>query len=182
MSATGLQKVTPKKTAFLAAFTKVASISKAAKLAGVSRQAHYKWHGEDEVYRSAFAAAKSEALMVLEDEMMRRAIHGVERLKFDAKGRPIMDPRTGKPYVEHAYSDNLAMFLAKSLAPDKYREHSHVTLNGHTNVTLTARMNQLQKMINEIGDGDRTQTNELKRKVAERNCSVLLDGRQSGNR
>ena len=165
----GLQKLTPKKAAFLAAFPQVGSIAKAAAIAGVSRQAHYKWHAEDEEYRKTFATAKEEAIDELEYQAHRRAVDGIERLKFDAKGRPFIDPRTGQPYVEHVYSDNLLMFLMKALAPHKYRERSGVNFGDQVELNLTVRMEQLQRIMEDIGRADRSGNSRLKRRTVEGN-------------
>lgn len=39
------------------------------------------------------------------------------------KGKPAIDPRTGKLYVERKYSDLLTIFLLKKMLPDKFGDH-----------------------------------------------------------
>lgn len=76
----------------------------------------------DPDYVAAFARAKDHAADLLEQEARRRAHDGIQRKKFD-RGVPLMDPETGKQYVEHEYSDTLLIFLLKGVRPDVYREN-----------------------------------------------------------
>ncbi|HEX6937920.1 MAG TPA: hypothetical protein VF158_00810, partial [Longimicrobiales bacterium] len=69
----------------------------------------------------------------LEAEARRRALEGVERKQFTQRGDPIIDPATGKHYVERAYSDTLLIFLLKGARPERYRDRQqleHVGKNG----------------------------------------------------
>ncbi len=52
-------------------------------------------------------------------EARRRAIGEVVKLKLH-NGQPIIDPRTGELYLEHAYSDKLLALLLKGADPAKY--------------------------------------------------------------
>lgn len=69
---------------------------------------------------------------MLELEARRRACEGVERKKFH-QGEPVIDPVTGKHYVEREYSDILLICLLKAHRPKKYRERfeqQHTGKNG----------------------------------------------------
>jgi hypothetical protein len=88
-------------------------IARAAKLANVDRRYHYKWLAEDEVYKAGFEQAEREAIDVLEMELHRRAIDGVDK-PIIYKGEI-----TGS-YKE--YSDILLMFLLKKKNP-AYRDN-----------------------------------------------------------
>jgi hypothetical protein len=123
----------PKKAAFLAAYSETGNISRAADAAEMDRQSHYNWLKDDPEYVAAFEHAKERAIETLEFEARRRALHGVERMKFD-KGKAIVDPRTGQPYIEREYSDTLAIFLLKSLRPEVYRDRTETKVDGHLNV------------------------------------------------
>ena len=109
-----------KAKAFLAAFRITGNITHAVKAAKVSRRSHSKWL-ENADYAKAFADAKAEADEALEMEARRRAVKGLRRYKF-YKGEPVLHPVTGKPYVEHEYSDGLLIQLLKANLPDKYAE------------------------------------------------------------
>lgn len=85
----------PKKRAFLAAFSRYPSISKAAKRAKIDRRTHYDWLSDDPEYVKAFAAAREEGAEALEDAMTDVAFDG---------------------------NVTAAIFLLKGLKPEKYRE------------------------------------------------------------
>jgi hypothetical protein len=108
-----------KQVQFLAAYAILGAVGKAAKAAGCDRRSHIYWLANDADYPARFADAQATANEALEIECRRRAERGVERMKF-YKGEPIMDPRTGKPYIEHEYSDTLLAMLLKAHLPDKY--------------------------------------------------------------
>lgn len=109
----------PKKAAFLRAFTESGSILRACRLAGVARRSHYYWLQDDPEYVEAFADAQAEAIDNLQGEAHRRAVEGVRRMRFH-QGKPIIDPQTGQPYIEHEYSDALLIFLLKANMPEKF--------------------------------------------------------------
>ena len=111
-----------KKAKFLAAFVETATIRGAVRASGVDDETHYNWLRKDPEYVKRFEEAERKSIKAMEAEGRRRAIEGVRRLKFDKSGAPIIDPETGQPYVEHAYSDTLLIFLLKGAAPEKYRE------------------------------------------------------------
>src|ERR1700735_2042298 len=75
-SATSPKISHPKKRAFLSAFSRCGSISKAAKRAQIDRRTHYDWLHDDPAYMGAFAQAKIEAGDALEDRMMEMAFEG----------------------------------------------------------------------------------------------------------
>lgn len=100
------------KKAFLAAFKETASITVAARSAGVRREQHYKWMA-DPGYAADFDAAREEAIQTLEDEAVRRARNGTQRPVF------YQGEECGLVYE---YSDSLLMFLLRSWKPEKYRE------------------------------------------------------------
>jgi hypothetical protein len=114
------QDSTPKKAAFLAAYTHTCSITKAAEAAQMDRGTHYFWLASDPGYKARFEATKETAVETLEDEAVRRAYHGVERPMTVA----------GKRELVKEYSDTLLIFLLKAARPGKYRDNYNVHVEG----------------------------------------------------
>ena len=120
--------MSPRQRAFLAAFREVGNVRLACEVAKVGRSTHYRWIGEDLKYRKAVELAKEEAGDILEAEVFRRAVEGVEKPIGWYKGQP-------GGYVRE-YSDTLLIFYLKALRPDKYRER--VKMRGTlANIDLT---------------------------------------------
>jgi hypothetical protein len=71
-----------KQRAFLAAYATTGNVSKAAEIATVTRQAHYRWLEEEE-YVNAFGEAHDDACDALESEARRRAVEGFEEPASD---------------------------------------------------------------------------------------------------
>ena len=65
-----------KKRAFLAAFSRCGSLSKAAKRAKVDRRTHYNWLKDDSWYLQAFRPAVIEAGDSLQDKLTKMAFEG----------------------------------------------------------------------------------------------------------
>ncbi len=134
---------------FLSSLASTANILAACREAKVARSKVYRRRDSDKAFESAMADALDDAVDELELEARRRALHGLRRVKFH-QGAPIMIPllrqdgtpavnEAGEllltPYVEHEYSDVLAMFLLKAHRPEKYREkveHQHTGQVVHT--------------------------------------------------
>jgi hypothetical protein len=70
-------KVRDRKSAILAAYAVCASITGAAKAAGLALRAHYDWQQQDPEYRARFEQAYIEARQSLEDSAVDRAMIGV---------------------------------------------------------------------------------------------------------
>lgn len=130
------QRLPRLKAAFLADFCLHGNLTRAAAAAGVDRGTVYKWQGRDSRFAAAFAEAETEATERHEVEAHRRAVEGVLRKKFTAKGEPVIDPETKQQYVEREFSDNLLMFILKARAPDKYRERHEVHQRGEVAATV----------------------------------------------
>jgi hypothetical protein len=113
------------KKRFLEHFARIGIITRAAEEVGLNRNTIRYWQEHDDQFALAFQLADVQATEVLEAEARRRAVEGVERLKFD-RGQPITDPETGEPYREREYSDTLLIFLLKARAPEKYRERQQI--------------------------------------------------------
>lgn len=94
------QIVTPKKGAFLAAFSECGNVKKSAKIVGIDRRTHYRWLEEDADYALLFKDAREDAADMLEEEARRRAM------------------------LETGGSDTLLIVLLKANNPDKFRERT----------------------------------------------------------
>jgi len=137
---------------FLKAYADRGTIKRAAMIAGVDRTLHYHWL-RDDGYKAAFGEAQRMYREKLEEEADRRAVDGVQRLKFfkgelilvpcepgDPLGRCLGKTATGdevwaKPYIEHEYSDNLLMFRLKRLDP-RYKDRIDVKTKHKTTIKL----------------------------------------------
>jgi len=147
-------KLTPEKlTAFCAALAETCQVGKAAAAVGISRYTAYIWRKNDPEFAERWDEAMKAGLLVLEDEMHRRAVDGVaepvlhqgqptyltelytdedgkqqSRFKLDDQGQRI-------PMTVRKYSDTLAIFLAKAHDPEKYRDNSRVEMAGSLALT-----------------------------------------------
>jgi len=139
-----------KKRAFLTAFAESGTVRGASSASKVSTASHYAWLRNDEIYVESFVEAKRRACEMLEDEAKRRAVDGVRRLKFDKNGVPLVDPATGEPYIEHAYSDVLLIFLMKGNMPEKYADWQRIS--SEVNISHSADVKALaERMRKEPG-------------------------------
>ena len=109
-----------KQVSFIKAFTHLASVTRAACVVGINRDTHYEWMKDPE-YQGALKDAVDITVLKLEDEARELALYGSEKMVF-YKGEPVIDPRTGEPYIERQPSDRLLIYLLERLAPDKYLE------------------------------------------------------------
>jgi len=111
------------KLAFLAAYSKYGNMSKAARMADISRNAIYDWLETDQEFAQAFRTAEAAALEYLEAEAWRRAVEGspYERTSY-WHGEPVGTDRK----IE--YSDALMTLLLRARAPEKYREKLDVNV------------------------------------------------------
>lgn len=96
---------TAQKRAFLAAYAKSASITKAAEITQIDRATHYERKASDPDYAAEFERTKVLACETLEDEAIRRAHEGVRKPVYQG-GKPV-------GYVQE-YSDTLLIFLLKA--------------------------------------------------------------------
>lgn len=96
---------------FLAAYSKLGRVCAAAESIGIPVDRHYDWLHNDTEYPPKFSAAQRAVAGLIEDEMIRRGVDGVDRGVYW---------RGERVAVEKEYSDQLLVTLAKGLLPDKY--------------------------------------------------------------
>lgn len=127
-----LPTLKPQQVAFLDAFIETCSVSKAAKLSKIGKDNHYHWINTSQAYREAFHKAQQPASDVLQDEAVRRAVDGVEKLVTVG----------GEPASITVYSDSLLAILLKAWLPEKYKdrtEHS-VAFDGDVSKLTDAQL------------------------------------------
>ena len=104
-----------KKRAFLAAFSRCGSISKAAKRAKVDRGSHYHWMETDPEYPDIFQRAREQGLDAVEDMLHEEAIE--------------------------ARNITAAIFLLKGGRPEKYSDRWKGELTGKDGSPLFTQQN-----------------------------------------
>jgi hypothetical protein len=124
------ETLSAKQRAFLKAFEIAGTVRSAAKAA---RSNVYRWRQESPTFEKAFQLSRNLACDSLVDEAARRALRGVQKIRFFA-GKPIFDPSTGAAYTETEYSDVLLMFLINAMRPDEYRERRSRHVDGKSGV------------------------------------------------
>jgi transposase-like protein len=96
---------------FIDILRRTANISRAAREAGLSSSTVYEHRAKFPAFAAAWDAAVAEALDELEDALIERAKHGVEKPVY-FRGEQVGSVRT--------YSDALGMFLLKARRPEIY--------------------------------------------------------------
>ena len=120
-------------SAFLSSFSQCGNIRKASEDAGVTRQTVWYSHKRHPDFRALYDEAKEES---------------VERLEQVARNRATES------------SDNLLIFLLKSMRPDVYRE---VVKNENVNVNVNADLDRLDRQLTDAQVDDLLEIVEKKR-------------------
>lgn len=110
------------KAAFLKALAATGNVRRSAETAEVSRAFVYEQRVGDLAFAAAWDAALDQAAPVLEEEMWRRAVDGVDEPVFGRVGKD----QDGQIGVVRKYSDALLTTLAKAAKPEKYRERQQI--------------------------------------------------------
>jgi hypothetical protein len=110
----------PLQVKFLAAYSSLGMISRAAAVAKIDRCTHYEWKKTDEKYRAAFAEAEAHVGDLLEDAAFNRAVYGVSK--------PVFYEGQECGAIQE-YSDSLLSQQLKAAKPKKYRENIHQDLS-----------------------------------------------------
>lgn len=135
-----------KQELILATLGKCGSVKQACKIAHVDRKTFYNWKKSSKTFSDAAGVAIEEGNDEIDDEIVRRAIEGIEEplvsmgnvvydeeLVFDACGKPELDAKgnqrtkRGARIVHRKYSDGLLLALAKSRMK-KYRDREDLDL------------------------------------------------------
>jgi len=145
---------------FLQAYRNTGSVTMAAAAAQIHRSIHYRRLHEDPDYKAAFLACKEEAIEVLEDEAVRRAVHGVDKpVVFQGRISLMKDSKTGGlvPVTVREYSDSLLQFLLRGAKPSKYRERHQVDHSGAVGLKFAGEMVDLLALYQELSNGENPQ-------------------------
>jgi hypothetical protein len=100
-----------RKACFIDILRRTANVSRAAREAGLSSSTAYEHRARHPSFAAAWDAAIAEALDELEDALIARAKHGVEKPVY-FRGQQVGSVRT--------YSDALGMFMLKARRPEIY--------------------------------------------------------------
>ena len=105
----------PRARAYLAAYALTGKFVTAAALAGIDLKTGLNWRNDenDKVFRTALTAAQALACDLLEAEIVRRAVEGIDEPVYQ-QGRLVGFVRK--------YSDRLLELAVKGGLPEKYRE------------------------------------------------------------
>lgn len=109
------------KVAFLEAYARSGSYTKASEAIGVPNGQHCRWRRDDPEFAAGLEFAHREAMDRLEEEAYRRAYEGTE-VPVYYKG-VLADIKMEK-------SDQLLQFMLKGGRPDKYRDRTDLNLAG----------------------------------------------------
>ena len=112
------------KQAVLDELSKHGILATALSAAGVKRHEYRVWLQTDNDFLEAVDDAMANAADVIEDEVFRRAILGVEREKVIGSGE------NARHITEIVYSDSLAAMLLKGAKPEKFAERTKSELSG----------------------------------------------------
>jgi len=118
-----------KRKALIAAVEACAgNVTRACKLANVSRNAVWEWSRDEPAFSDELEAAIERGADLLEEEAVRRAYVGVEKPVYQ-----------GGALVGHVqeYSDTLLIFLLKGKRPERYRERVDMHHTGEAVLELT---------------------------------------------
>jgi hypothetical protein len=100
-----------RRACFLEVLRRTANVSRAAREAGLATSTLYAQRARSATFAADWDAAVAEALDALEEELVHRVRHGVEKPVFYA-GQQVGSMRQ--------YSDALAMFILKARRPEVY--------------------------------------------------------------
>lgn len=107
----GSELMSQTKSQFIDVLAQSGNVTVACKACKVARSTAYYWRSQDEDFAAAWEGALAEATDKLAFEARRRALEGVEEVRY-FKGEPIGTIRR--------YSDALLMFLLRAYRPDTY--------------------------------------------------------------
>ena len=107
-----------KKKDFLEAYCYTFSVSRAAELAGLNREDHYRWMRRAAAYSAAFERRKQEAGSYLESEAIERAGQGWSEIVY-YQGAPVGEVRR--------FDSGLMQFLLRGMMPEKYGSRTEIS-------------------------------------------------------
>lgn len=110
----------PRQRRLLSSFKACGQLTKAAKIARVSRSTHYLWLQRDGGYAAEFRRVEAEVVDMLEEEAIRRGKDGIPQ--------PVVYKRELVGF-RLKYSSALLIFLLKAWRPERYGECQQLTID-----------------------------------------------------
>lgn len=127
-----------RRATFLDHLAKTANVSESARLAGMSASALYKHRAKTPTFAEQWDVAIDAALDALEQAVIERAKHGVEKPIFYG-GKQIGTVRS--------YSDALAMFMLKAKRPEVFaRLHAEAEAQGNDDEARAEVLRRLDRL------------------------------------
>jgi hypothetical protein len=121
-----------RQVAFLQHFRASGVVAMACRLTGVSRRLVYGFWRKDPLFEAAFQEANEEAADVIEAELFRRGVEGVdEPLVHMGIISMAEDPETGElsPVTVKKYSEGCLLALIKARKPAQFRDNHKVDMS-----------------------------------------------------
>lgn len=138
--------VAARRACFLDALRQTANVSSAARIAGLASSTVYRHRANNANFAAAWDAAIAEAMDELEDVLIQRAKHGVEKPIY-FRGEQVGTVRS--------YSDALGMFLLKARRPEIYsRMQAPASLADMTQDEARAEVERRLDRLGGTDDGD----------------------------
>jgi hypothetical protein len=128
---------------FLKFYSECGIVTRACEWSGVSTTTVKLRIQNDTAFAQLYQEAHERAAGIIEAEIIRRAVTGVEKLIFDKNGKAVKDPRTGRTYVERVYDNKLLEFLAKGFMREKYGDQQRIDFSKATDADVIERAKQL---------------------------------------
>lgn len=124
-----------RKMAFLKGFATDGIVKTGLEAAGVTRDTLKQWRERHEWFEEAYKRALDDANDLIERELHRRAVHGVnEPITYQGQPTWVTNPAdpNGPPvmFTVKKYSDSLMPLLMKARKPQEYGDKSKVQLEG----------------------------------------------------
>jgi hypothetical protein len=149
---------------FLKAFAELGVQTDACAVACVHPSTVYRRLETDHVFAQQFKFAKREARDVIRSAVLKLGVKGQLRKKFTSNGEPIMDPETGKQYVEVEHSAACLLAAARAYCPE-FKDKStlkHTGSNGGP-INLTHTFNLRNLTSEELDNLERIMLNANRR-------------------
>jgi hypothetical protein len=167
------------KKKFLNTLARCGSVARSARLSGITKGTVYNLLKKDKRFREKFEEAKAIANDLIEQEMRRRAIDGIEKQVYTKNHQPagywvldgkVVDSSTPEarwiPIIIREYSDSLLAKLADGAFPMKYKKNDSITVNtnvANANIEVSPQMLALERLLREKNIG----VEDLKRYLEE---------------
>ena len=111
------------------------SIRTACVEAKVTRTSAYQHKEKFPEFAARWEEAEQMGLDHIEGGLLTRCTEGLKRKKFNSKGKPLIDPETGKQYVEVDFNETAVLKVLAAKRPGVWGDKSKLELSGHVTMT-----------------------------------------------